>query len=214
MRSTTFSSSESGWLFFRKQGTWIECLCRYHSLVKNDKHTPMIIDIKMILETAVFSKRHANLSQNQRVPTEIQPEEAMVVAAPKQYVYRHGTDQLELFAGKGDVLRWHVCLTATDMLYVILYKIIVDPIDAHPTGIPEIAVRCRSFPIPGKESPIRYYGSARYDVFFEGKVNGYGRQYCTLLFYSVERDEVEGTLNTVGYFSWKSMLVIRESQDF
>lgn len=183
-------------------------------MVKNDEYTPMIIDIKMVLDTAPFWQRHPDLSQNLHTPTEIEPEEAFMVAVPKQNVCKHASDKLELAARKGDVLRWHVSHTARDLLYVILCKIMADSIDSQLTTIPKIAVTSRSFPVPNTADPTRYAESQHVDTYFHCKVNGYGKQYYTLLFYIVERNNVDGSLDTVGYFSWKSMLVIREPQSF
>ncbi len=168
----------------------------------------MIIDIKMVLDTALLWQRHPNLSQNLRAPTEIEPEEAFIVATPKQNVCRHASEKLELVARKGDVLRWHVSHTARDMCYVILYEIITDPIDSQLTTIPKMVVTNRSFPALNLADPTQYIESQRIDTYFQCKVDGYGEQYYTLLFYIVERDEIDGNLNTAGYFSWKSMLVI------
>lgn len=181
-------------------------------MVDKDEYMPMIIDIKTVLDTALFRQRHANPSQNPHAPTEIEPEEAFVVVIPRRNVCRHASDKLELVAGKGDVLRWHVSLAAGDRFHVILYKIIADPADVQLTTVPEIVVTSHVFPVPDTADPTRYAESQRVDTCFRCKVNGYGRQYRTLLFYIVERSDVDGNLDTVGYFSWKSMLVIREPQ--
>ncbi len=174
----------------------------------------MIIDIKMVLDTALFWQRHPNLSRNLNTPTEIDPEEAFVVAAPKQNVYRHASDKLELVAGKEDVLRWHVGLTARDKFHVILYKIIADPTVVQLTTIPAIAVISGSFPVPNTKNPTLYTESQRTEAYFECEVNGYGKQFYKFLFCILERNEVDGSFNTVGYFSWRPTLIIREYKDF
>lgn len=173
----------------------------------------MIIDIKMVLDSVPLWQCHPNVSQNLYAPTEIDPEGAFMVAAPKQNVYRHASDKLELVARKGDVLRWHVSRTARGLHYVILYRIMADSIDSQLTTIPEIVVTSRSFPVPKTAAPTQYAESQRADTYFHCKVNGYGKQYYTLLFYIVERNDVDGSFDTVGYFSWKPMLFIREPQD-
>lgn len=179
-------------------------------MVNNDEYTPMIIDIKIVLDTALFRQRHPNLSRNLNTPTEIEPEEAFVVAAPKQNVYRHASDKLELVAGKGDVLHWRISFTARDMFHVILYKIIADPTDVQLTTIPEIAVTSRSFPVPNTKDPTLYAESQRTEAYFECEVNGYGKQIYKFLFCILEQNEVDGSFKTVGYFSWRPTLVIRE----
>lgn len=182
------------------------------SRVRNDEYVPMIIDIKIVLNAAPFQQRYPNSSQNHLTPTEIEQEEAFVVAAPKQNVYRHASDKLELVAGKWDMLRWHASLTAGDVFHVILYRIIAEPTGVQLTTTPEMVLKLRSFPVPDTADPTQYTESQRVDAYFQCEVEGYGTQYYRLLFYIVERNEVDGSFNTVGYFSWKSMIVIRELQ--
>ncbi|ASQ91024.1 hypothetical protein CHL67_08915 [Prosthecochloris sp. GSB1] len=170
----------------------------------------MPIDIEIVLDAGPLLERHPNPSQEPGAPTKIDSEEAFIVAAPRQHVRHHGSNRLELVSGKGDELRWYMQLMARDGYNVILYGIRAHPFGFRLTTPPAMKVSNEMYPVPIPDDPTRYIASDRIDVSMECNVAGSGKQAYTLLFYIVGRDDVDGNFRTLGYFSWKSILVLRK----
>lgn len=191
--------------------------------------TKQNIDIKVVIDPSLLRQDYSNPSQDPDHPTSISQDDAFMVAIPNHVVScGNATAMLELKACHGDVIRWHMKPAAINRYYVIVYRIglldynemggaAIDEVEAdgeyqqQVTTLPMLLEMYRFFPIPDSVEPTRYTESGQYkELYWACDIKRHGQQRYQLFFSIVAQDDLAGTVDTIGYYSWEPVLVISE----
>lgn len=173
------------------------------------------IDIMLILDTDLLRRRYPNPSQEAAHPTTIGADEAFIVATPRRIAQRgQGSDQLELHADGGEI-HWRAIALSGNISHAIIYRIETDDsnlsADAGLVAAPEMMMSRSKRPIPVQDEPTRYVESSPQGrPGWRCEIRRAGLLHCGLCFYLVQQHDIEGHLDTAGYYRWDCTLTIEK----